>query len=288
MNITKLRATRIGSHAHRYLSEISRTGIVVSVFRHGFNALFDEDSDARLVAFQTQNVPLHPWAIELPGASPDLMPDTACRAEAKSIRFKSGFIVSFAGAAIAKLYIQSWNQEEATHALHNKLLIGNSIETRKSSTKSIQIEADILTILVRGRLPDDAQILVELVGRGSGSTPAGDDVLLGMLAALSALSTSSHQSRLELAALQGELHSVDLFKKTTLSSAQMLNAAMSGSFPAPLCALVTDLKRPDIEDCELQQSIDRVLGLGATSGWFFLIGFMTAIRGFQNSTVELG
>jgi len=287
MNTTNLRATRIGSHAYRYLQG-TRTGTVISAFRHGFNALFNTDSDPGFVTFQAQDMPLHPWAVVLPGESPVVEKGTICSAEMRSIRFKSGFIVSFAGATVAKLHIQSWNQEEAAHALHNKLLIGNSIEAKKSSTKPIQIEADILTILVRGRLPDDAQILVELVGRGSGSTPAGDDVLLGMLAALSALSTSSHQSRLELATLRGELHSVDLFKKTTLSSAQMLNAAMSGSFPAPLCALVTDLKRLDIEDCELQQSIDRVLGLGATSGWFFLIGFMAAIRGFQNSTVELG
>ena len=174
MSITNLRATRIGSHAHRYLSEKPRAGTVISVFRHGFNVLFNADSDPGFVTFQAQDMPLHPWAVVLPGESPVVEKGTICSAEMRSIHFKRGFIVSFAGATVAKLYIQSWNQEEAAHALHNKLLIGNSIEARRSSTKSIQIEADILTILVRGRLPDDAQILVELVGRGSGSTPAGE------------------------------------------------------------------------------------------------------------------
>lgn len=276
MSITKLRATRIGAHAHQFLAGIPRTGSVVQVFRHGFNVLFNEDTDARFVAFQTQDVSLHPWAIELPGTPPLLQAKPACFTEGKSIRFSNGLITSFVGAAVHKLHIQPWDQEKAAQVLQNKPLVDASLKATLPSAQPIQLEADILTILVRGRLPDDTRSLVGLIGRGYGSTPAGDDVLLGMLAALTAQTASSHQSRSELAVLRGELRSTNLFRQTTLASAQMLDAALAGSFPEPLCALVSNLKQADLEDCQLQQSIDRVLSLGAASGWFFLMGFMVA------------
>ena len=64
MGVTDIKATRIGFHAYRYLSETSRTGSAISLFRHGFNVSFNEDSDPGFVSIQTNGAPLHPWAIE--------------------------------------------------------------------------------------------------------------------------------------------------------------------------------------------------------------------------------
>jgi Protein of unknown function (DUF2877) len=286
MSITKLRATRIGVHTHRYLSEKSRTGSVVSTFRHGFNVLFDDDTDSRFVAFQTQDEPLHPWAVELPGTPPLLQAKMACFANGKSIRFSNGLIASFASAVIDKLHIQPWDQEETLHALHNESLVRANIQATLPENQPVRLEAEILTILVRGRLPDDAQTLVELIGRGTGSTPAGDDALLGMLAALMAQAASSHHARSQLAALRDKLQSVDLIKITTRASAQMLHAGLVGSFPEPLCVLATILKLANALDFGLQKSIDHVLHLGATSGWFMLMGFMAAIARVQDAAIE--
>jgi len=221
-------------------------------------------------------VPLHPWAVELPGTPPFLQAKLACFANGKSIRFSNGLIASFASAVVHKLHIQPWDQEETLRALQNRSVVRARIKATMPANRSVRLEADILMALVRRRLPDDAQTLVEFIGRGSGSTPAGDDVVLGALAALTAQSTSSHQAQLKLAALRAELHTKNLFKQTTRASAQMLNAALQGSFPEPICAVVTNLKREHPLGCELQHSVDQVLSLGATSGWFFLVGFMAA------------
>lgn len=276
MSTKKLRATRIGVHAHRYLSEESRTGSVVSTFRDGFNVLFDEGPNSRFVAFQSQDGPLHPWAVELPGTPPLLQAKLACFSNGKSIRFSNGLIASFTSAVVHKLDIQPWDQEETLRAFHNGSLVRASFKATLPTNQPVLLDADLLAILVRGRLPNDAQTLVELIGRGSGSTPAGDDVLLGMLAALTAQAASAHQSEVNLAALRAGLHSKDLFKQTTRPAAQMLNAALQGSFPEPICALVTNLKRERPLDCELQHSVDQVLSLGASSGWCFLMGFIVA------------
>lgn len=286
MGITRLLATRIGAHARRYLSEESRTGVVVSTFRHGFNALFGEDINSRFVAFQTQDVPLHPWAIELPDVVPDLEPLASCSAEAKSVRFKNGHIVSFASATVNKLGIQSWNRDEMACVLRNRLLVKASVDTSMLVADAPRLEAEIMTLLFRERLPDHETTLGGLVGRGRGSTPAGDDALLGMLAALIAQAATSQHARLQLEALRNNLQCANLFKQTTLASAQMIRAGLEGSFPEPVCALVTDLKQANIMADVLQRTADRVLAMGATSGWFLLTGFMSAISLAQRAATE--
>jgi hypothetical protein len=285
MSITKLRATRIGVHAYRYLSEESRTGSVVSTFRLGFNVLFGEDADARIISYQTQDVPLHPWAIELPGTPPLLQAKLPCfTTRRRSTRFSSGLITYFAGATVHELRVEPWGKEQIRKALESSSRIGYSLKAMFPSRLPLRLEAYTLSTIVRRCLPNSSHMLTELVGRGSGSTPAGDDMLVGMLASLVAQAAVSQQSKLQLATLQAVLHSINLGKRTTRSSAQMLNAALEGSFPEPLCALVRDLKRGSPAKYGLQKSIDRVLGLGATSGWYFLLGFMTAC---PNSDIPL-
>ena len=46
-----LTATRIGAHAHRYLTAKPRAGLVVLRFRRGLNVLFDEAAEAAVVSF---------------------------------------------------------------------------------------------------------------------------------------------------------------------------------------------------------------------------------------------
>jgi len=87
----------------------------------------------------------------------------------------------------------------------------------------------------------------ELIGRGPGLTPEGDDVVAGLAAVLGA--ASRHD---EVAALLG----ADLRRRTTALSATLLELAAQGMGPEPLQAVLAG--RPG--------ALDRLFSMGHTSG----------------------
>ena len=103
---------------------------------------------------------------------------------------------------------------------------------------------------------DAAQILAELVGLGQGLTPAGDDFLVGVLAALDMADASSLRTAL-CAALR--------LQKTNAVSAGFLRAAADSDYAEALLALLRAIDgsatRERLEACAL-----RVLQTGHTSG----------------------
>lgn len=102
--------------------------------------------------------------------------------------------------------------------------------------------------------PDDAfdgrdleSIGAELIGRGPGLTPEGDDVVAGMAAVLAAAARHA-----EVAALVGS----DLRRRTTSLSATLLELAAQGFGPEPLQAVLAGRA----------SALGRLLALGHTSG----------------------
>jgi hypothetical protein len=118
--------------------------------------------------------------------------------------------------------------------------------------------------------------LGRVVGCGPGSTPTGDDVLVGILAAL----TSAHSGAAGAAAAQSLCRSLGpLLSRTTEISAHLLRQAMCGFVARPVhelvCALVgaSDVAR-------LRAAVRSVLDMGATSGADQCTGLLTAATAF--------
>jgi Protein of unknown function (DUF2877) len=98
----------------------------------------------------------------------------------------------------------------------------------------------------------------ELIGRGPGLTPEGDDVVAGMAGVLAA--AERHD---DVAALLG----ADLRRRTTALSATLLELAAQGLGPEPLQAVLAG--RPG--------ALDRLLAMGHTSGPAYARGAAAAL-----------
>jgi hypothetical protein len=105
-------------------------------------------------------------------------------------------------------------------------------------------------------------VLAEVVGRGPGLTPSGDDVLVGILAVL----TSPHSGESGARAVESLGRALlPLLSRTTDVSRHLLRQAANGLFCRDLheliCALVGATSAP-----QLSAKVRRVIELGATSG----------------------
>ena len=107
--------------------------------------------------------------------------------------------------------------------------------------------------------------VAQLAGLGQGLTPAGDDYLLGILAALWLTQRRSIIAPIVQAAAP----------RTTVLSAAFLNAAVNGLFAAPWHALTQALTTQDAE--RVGQAARHLAQWGASSGRDALAGFATTL-----------
>ena len=105
-------------------------------------------------------------------------------------------------------------------------------------------------------------VLARVVGRGPGFTPAGDDVLVGILAVLS--SPHSGLAGAKVAESLGRLI-LPLLPTTTDVSGQLLRQAANGLFGRAVHELVSALIG-DQPRQKLAETVRRILETGATSG----------------------
>lgn len=114
-------------------------------------------------------------------------------------------------------------------------------------------------------MPQVAQAASFLAGLGSGLTPAGDDYLVGAMAALWLAG---------LKTLLPEIAAAAVPQTTTLSVA-FLNAAAQGEFMEPWHHLAQNLYPGNIES--LSRALTQVAAFGASSGRDALAGFATTL-----------
>ena len=275
MNITNLRATRMGSHAHRYLSEASRIGTVISAFRHGFNVQFNGDSDPAVVSIQTANVPLHPWAVEVEAVG-RVRTNHLAVADSKQIRFSPcEVILDLSNAQFCELTIPPLSDNGANLTQERMPLIEAALRTERRSRPSDPFQFQIDAILERWRETDDSAKLVALLGLGSGSTPSGDDVLVGLLAGLTAFEAVSRKAAEHLSRLRRALRT-DTRQSTTHPSRQMIDASCDNSFPEPVCNLLQTLALAESHRSQIESASANVLSLGALSGAAIASGLLAA------------
>ncbi len=103
--------------------------------------------------------------------------------------------------------------------------------------------------------------MVALLGLGNGLTPAGDDYLLGFIAA-------QHASHSQLLI---NLHPTTIKTMTSSLSAAFLLAAQQGAFIEPWHELAAALGATDM--AAAQTALQQIAGQGATSGQDALAGF---------------
>lgn len=119
-------------------------------------------------------------------------------------------------------------------------------------------------------------VLNGVIGRGPGSTPAGDDVLIGMLAVLHSRCSGAAGS---VAAVRLARLIAPLLPTTTDISAHLLRQAMNGLFGRSLhelmLALTGDPPRPRLID-----AVRQVVETGATSGADACVGVIAAAFSF--------
>ena len=247
---------------------------MVSTFQYGFNVLFDEDCDPGFVSFQTEEVPLHPWGIEQPGIADTPSVGTSCNAEVDCIRLGQELSIAIGNADVRKFRIKPWTQEEASRAQERMPLIDAILQAGRQRRPADPFQPQIDAILERWIETVNSGELLDLIGLGSGSTPSGDDVLVGLLAGLTAFGEVSGEARANLASLRQALHK-DKSQRTTQPSAQMIDAASAGFFPEPLCDLLSHLQLPST-DAPLRVAVENVLALGASSGLCMLHGLIVS------------
>lgn len=123
---------------------------------------------------------------------------------------------------------------------------------------------------VDARGGDDA--VLHLLGRGPGLTPSGDDVLVGMIAALwfvGEIDSSGLASLRRLLVDSGT-------RLTTGISVEYLHYACRGMVAGPLHDLLHALERPD--GTATAAAVNRLRRYGHTSGMDCLLGVLTGLR----------
>lgn len=134
------------------------------------------------------------------------------------------------------------------------------------SVVTSELPAESLAMLVEA----DGASVPMLLGRGSGLTPVGDDVLAGWLATMKAAQSDADGVAQSVADLSADA--------TTLLSATLLDRATAGDVLPEFRTLLLDLRLPVNNDHvdRLSNSVDAMLAIGHTSGAGLLLGCLLA------------
>jgi hypothetical protein len=121
---------------------------------------------------------------------------------------------------------------------------------------------------------DAAGAAARLLGRGTGLTPAGDDLVAGALAALRAVGSPAAD---DLGAAVRALAPV----ATSRLSAALLGAADAGAVVPEAAAVLRSLARAG----RLDAATDRLVALGHTSGWHLAAGLLVGVSHAQHAAM---
>ena len=167
---------------------------------------------------------------------------------------------------------------DAIHALWRNLasrsLNGQASMIRRSATESFATVSGAQKI--RAYAPDLVaaasdgrglgQLLIGLVGAGPGTTPTGDDLIVGVLAALDTTGSTAAARRLRAAV-------APLLTRTTAASRHYLASAIDGRFGEHVHALVRRLEK----SASAETTIELASRWGATSGIDLLTGLASGL-----------
>lgn len=267
------------------LPERHSDGTVHSVYDHAVNVTWDDDGWSSLLL---PPLPPNPWSIQVPGL-PDVRQGERCRISRREIDF---------GARAFRIRLD--RAEPKDLRVHTAAAHGRRLREQCRRLRDWAIECEVRSgflhclcdpaqrtsrweredpLLVRGAEVIDAarraetprgraRHLQSLVGLGLGLTPAGDDFIVGYLAASPLSDRARADRRLLVEALPSLART-----RTTDVSARMLEAACRNEFAEPVVELVESLARTRNG---LFRAAEDLLALGGTSGADTLAGVLFA------------
>jgi len=250
-----LRVRRLGSASLARLSRASgTTGRVHSVFERAINVLW---GDGRLVTLHGPGPLAAPFAVALHRlpARGTVRPGMAIGRESLDWR----------EADCVPLEMPRGPLGFGTHALPERaggLRAGGAARAQQALAASI----------AAGDARAFADAAYALIGSGEGLTPAGDDCVVGALAAIHRLAPGWLASR---ANPRGRLADA-AWSRTTAVAREFLLEALDGRFAEPVLALLTSRS-----DDLARDAGRRLLAMGATSGADTLRGIRLACRALQ-------
>jgi hypothetical protein len=138
--------------------------------------------------------------------------------------------------------------------------------------------SEALRAWLLGRSEAAPLVLARLIGFGPGLTPAGDDVLVGLMSVLYRAGAGSTDARAARATLAGELHRQA--HRSTDVGAHYLRLAADGHFAEPLLDLVDALVGGHGRAVVLARTRD-ALRVGASSGADAVAGALLGLRALE-------
>jgi hypothetical protein len=288
------RATRASSLVLSTLTSRLRRGRVHSSFRRTVNVLCD---DMTWLSLHPPEVPLHAYCIAVEGW--DSIDDggfLGARAGASATVSDSSIMLGEDGASIDLEHTEVWQSRlEHVYGLDparitemsrdlSRLIAGRPTESwflsvvdgqRRPVRKPLEamMRAKIAATVVQlqdswisGGLERALEAMERIVGLGTGLTPSGDDFLTGFLGASYCF---AYEDRFRAAVFSNMASPLG---RTSMPAFFMLKAALVGHYPEPLSNLLRMLARGGIETVKL--AVDRLNGLGATSGHDMLAGVL--------------
>ncbi len=149
---------------------------------------------------------------------------------------------------------------------------------RGSITASLAAPLNGLVDALRQRSHGDAlRAAHNLIGRGPGLTPSGDDMLAGFVATMLACTLMPEHPVAQVVAmleqLEGQVMSIAR-QSTTAISAVLLQHAFHGEVTSELAAVLRSSERAPCDD----ETIRRLVAVGSTSGSALLYGMIVAAR----------
>ncbi|MCX6049211.1 MAG: DUF2877 domain-containing protein [Chloroflexi bacterium] len=268
------RATSYSRNLRTYFALPARSWRVFSTHTHACNLLSSEGEWMALVDQQHGNGPFH---VVMPAA-------ILRQREANEIVHVADNFLHFSEASLDLHSAKLWEphlepvtlRSHTLSWLHEKIqMIDSPLFTSTPSARQTlaTLAAPLIEQLCQGlQQGEQAQIIQaaqQLAGLGPGLTPAGDDFLLGLMAAFT-LHPPRLAQNLISAAICAAIGNAAA-QRTTRLSGQWLHAAGRGEFGAAWHQLANALEKAD--QAPIQQAIARILAAGATSGADALRGF---------------
>ncbi|CAN5509473.1 hypothetical protein BH10CHL1_BH10CHL1_18160 [soil metagenome] len=268
------RATSYSRTLLAYFAGPARSLRVFSTHTHACNLISTEGEWIALVDRQHGNGPFH---VVVPTAL------LRQRQPSETVRYANG-LLQFTGTQLDLRYAQVWEPQLELLRLHSRIFpwLHENLQviasplftfTPNDSATLPRVATPLIEWLLQSLHEGDqgqiVQAAQQLAGLGPGLTPAGDDFLMGLMAALTLFQPALGQNLSSTAARV--MIGVAAAQQTTRLSAQWLQAAARGEFGVAWHQLAAALAKAD--QVSITQALRRILASGATSGADALAGF---------------
>jgi hypothetical protein len=252
-----------------------KTGVLHSVFSRAVNLTIGADMWTLLAAEKADM----PFGIRV--ALPNF--DALSLRRGNAVNVRAGYVGIGSRLVIDCRAAARWMpacQDKSERGLEQRLAVVATAARDRSWCESAQMALGVRAALAEPATLDVA--VAQVVGRGPGATPSGDDVLVGILAVL----TSPHSGAAGDKAAESLGRSIlPLLPTTTDVSGQLLRQATHGQFGRDVHDLVSALVGDPTPD-QLRENVRRLVETGATSGADMCEGLLAFAPSFFTNHLE--